>query len=227
MSTASPQPSALPASLRDFLAVPFRSQTYHSLAYLVLAFPLGLVYFVGVVVGLSLGAGLLITWVGIPIVVLTMLGATVVAGFEAKLAERLLGIESSVPEVLREADVPPSSDGFAASLKRLLLAPTTWTSLLLVIVKFGYGLVAFVALVTAGSFVSEMLSAPFLYNAPYVTYRIGAFGIDTLPAALGMFLAGTLLALVFLHVLNSLAYFGGLLTATLLSVDRQTDRTDA
>jgi len=37
----------LSGSLRHFLAAPFRARTYRSLAYLALAFLLGLAYFVG------------------------------------------------------------------------------------------------------------------------------------------------------------------------------------
>jgi hypothetical protein len=209
-------------ALRQFAGVPFRRQTYRNLAYLALAFPLGLGYFVGVVVGLSLGAGLLVTWFGFPVLVLTVAGATVVAGVEATLARRLVGTDAALPEVLRdfdpgEATVRPG-DGALAALKRFLLAPTTWTSVLLVGVRFLFGIVAFVALVTAGSLASSMLAAPVLFDAPHTTYRFGGYVVDTLPDAVVLFVGGVLLTFAALHALNALARLGGLLTAALLDV---------
>ncbi|GER87484.1 hypothetical protein KDW_16460 [Dictyobacter vulcani] len=49
-------------------------QTLGNMLYLLLAFPLGLIYFVLMVVGLSVGASTLIIWIGLPILLLTMIG---------------------------------------------------------------------------------------------------------------------------------------------------------
>lgn len=212
-------------ALRRFVAVPFDVQTYRNLAYLALAFPLGLAYFVGVTVGLSMGAGLLITWVGLPIIVATVALATIAAGFEAQLVERLLGMEAPLPEVLREFDaeaaVAVPGDGFLASVKRLLVAPTTWTSVFLLVGKFAFGVVAFTALVTAWSVAVATIGAPLVYDASHATYYVGPYVIDTLAEAVALSAAGVLFALASLHVLNGLARLGGLLTTSLLSVDRQ------
>ncbi len=58
--------------LVNIFGVYFRPQTYLNLLYLLLAFPLGLAYFVFLVTGLSLGFGLIITLAGIPILVLML-----------------------------------------------------------------------------------------------------------------------------------------------------------
>ena len=61
-------------------------QTYLNLVYLLLAFPLGIAYFVFLVTGFSLGFGLIVTFLGIPIL-LGMLAATWgIAAFERQLA---------------------------------------------------------------------------------------------------------------------------------------------
>lgn len=222
MTAASSPRTTGVSALGRFLGVPFRLQTYRNLTYLALAFPLGLLYFLGVTVGFSLGVGLFVTWIGLPILVVTVAGATVVAGFEAELARRLVGVEVPFPEVLRnrtsdEEGTDPEGR-FLASLKRLLVAPTTWSSVLLVLLKFGFGILAFVALVTAGSLGASMLVAPFLYDDPFVTYQLGAFVIDTFAESVAVFVAGVLLTLAALHLLNALARLGGLLTAALLGV---------
>ena len=41
----------------------FQGRTYRHLLYLAMAFPLGLAYFVFLVTGVSLGAGLIVVWV--------------------------------------------------------------------------------------------------------------------------------------------------------------------
>lgn len=75
---------------RWFFGVPFQPQTYLNLLYLLLAFPLGLAYFIFAAVGLSLGVGLAVLVVGIPILLLVVLSALGIAAFELWLADRLL-----------------------------------------------------------------------------------------------------------------------------------------
>ncbi len=67
-----------PNFLREYFGVFFNKQTYLNLVYLIAAFPLGLIYFVLLMTGLSLGFSLAIVLVGIPIL-LAMVG--VIQGF--------------------------------------------------------------------------------------------------------------------------------------------------
>jgi hypothetical protein len=53
--------------VNEFFGVLRRSETYRNLGYDLLAFPLGIAYFVFLVTGLSVGVGLVIIWVGVPI----------------------------------------------------------------------------------------------------------------------------------------------------------------
>ncbi len=206
-------------ALRRFLDVPFRAQTYRNLAYLALAFPLGLAYFVGVTTGLSMGVGLLVTLVGVPILLLTLVGTTMLAGFEANLARWLLGMEVQAPrafEDVTDGSMPADLEGLLAGLKRFLTAPTTWTSLVLVLLKFVLGIVAFVALTVLGTLVVTMLGAPLIYDVAGITYHIGPYLVDT-PAEVAVVAVGGLVSFfVGLHLLNGLARLFGEMTATLL-----------
>jgi len=209
------------AALRRFFGVPFREQTYRNLAYLALAFPLGLAYFVAVTTALSTGAGMLVTLVGVPLVVVTLAAVAGIGGFEARLARWLLGTDAPSPAVLsalRDADLG-SVDGILAATKRLLAAPSTWTSLLLVGLKFVFGIVAFVALVTAASVVTALVTMPAFYDVAGVTYTLGPYPVESLPVALAGAGLGVLVGLVALHALNGLARFGGFLTGVLLAAD--------
>jgi hypothetical protein len=56
-----------PGFLMRYFGVVAREETYLNLIYLMLAFPLSIVYFTFLVTGLSVGFGTLIIWIGIPI----------------------------------------------------------------------------------------------------------------------------------------------------------------
>ncbi|SDX78188.1 sensor domain-containing protein [Halobellus clavatus] len=216
------------AVLKQFFGVPFRRQTYRNIAYLALAFPLGLLYFVGLSVGLSTGASLLITIVGVPLLVVTLLAAVGAAGFEARLATWLVDVEATPPAALETIDWNVESlDDLLATTVRFLTAPSTWTGVLLVCLKFVFGIVAFTALVTAGTLGAALLTTPVFYDAAGVSYTIGPYLVDTLGEALAVAGAGVVVVLVSLHVLNGLAKLGGYTTAVLVGIDDETESESA
>ena len=51
--------------IQSYFGVLLKSRTYLNFLYLLLAFPLGLTYFIVLVTGLSLGLSLIIIWVGL------------------------------------------------------------------------------------------------------------------------------------------------------------------
>ena len=218
-----------------FFAAPFRLQTYKNLLYLGIAFPLGLVYFVGFTVGASLGVGLSITIVGVPILVATVAATTVAAGLEAHITNYLTGVEVSVPSFLDEFDareeVSLPGDGFFDSVKRLFTSRSTWASVVLVLSKFCFGVVSFVALTVAAAFSSAMLAAPFVYDRPRTgvnlafgedaigSYGFGPWTVDTVPEAIAVAVGGAVFVLISLNVLNALARVQARYTVGLLGSD--------
>ncbi len=205
------------------VGVPVRAQTYRNLVYLALAFPLGLAYFVGLSVGLSLGVGLAITWFGIPILLATLAGATLLARFEAELSNRLLGTDVRTHSL-------DASGGVLAATKRLVTDARTWLDAAYLVVKFGLGIVSFAALTTLGSLSGSLLAAPLTYSSNfYVGLRVwnltvgplesGRLVVDTLGEALGVALLGVVVAIASLHVLNALARLSGSITEALLDVE--------
>jgi hypothetical protein len=211
---------------RRVVGAPFRLRTYGNLLYLLLAFPFGVVSAVGVVTGTAVGVGLLLTWTGLPILLVTLAGATAAAGVEGRLANRLVGVEATVPGALRDLDlrdgVTLPGDGFVAAVRRLVTAPSTWTAVVLSVYKFVVGLVSFVAVVTVGSVAGTLLAAPLLYDAQLgaVTgrYRLGSWTVNSLPEALGVAAVGVLALVVGLNLLNRLARFQARSTVAILRV---------
>lgn len=216
---------------RRFLGAPLRSRTYSHLAYLLVAFPLGTAYFVGIVTGTAVGVGLLLTWIGLPILLATLAGAAAAAGIEAHLATRLVGVDATVPAFLREFDASDGialpGDGFVDAVRRLVTDPSTWTAVVLTVYKFVFGLVALVAVVTLGAVSAAALAAPFVYDDPAGVatgaatagqYRIGSWTVRSLPEALVVAVAGAVVLLVGLNLLSALARFHARSTAALLRV---------
>src|SRR5690348_8918862 len=77
----------------------FAARTWQETAYLLLDLAVGVAGFTFVVTGLSLGLGLLITLVGFPVLVLTLLGCRGGAWLERRRA-RLLGLDLPDPPPL-------------------------------------------------------------------------------------------------------------------------------
>ena len=213
--------------LRWFVAVPFQPRTYLNLGYLLLAFPLGIAYLVVVTIGVSLGVGLLIVVIGSAILAGTVAIGLGLAGFERWLTGRLLDVEIASRTSLdgeRQRD----------RLRSLLTDRTTWTALCYLPTKFVLGTVSFVVATTGLTTAVSMLFVPLYYDSPglYVgltpdrapelhwtlnvgwnyllvgfetVFTVGTWQITTLPQALVVAIAGTILCFVTLHVLNALA----------------------
>ena len=207
--------------LRQFVTAPVRVSTYKRFVYLLLAFPLGMAYFVGFTTASSLGVSLIFTLVGVPLLVVTLIATAGAAQLEARLAEGLLGRETARPRSLRA--LLDTDEGYAVALRRFLAAPTTWTSVAVVLLKFLYGLAAFVVTVTGGVTVLTMLAAPVAYDNPESSYRIGSYAVSTLPEALGVAGLGVIGLWVVCNVFNALATAGGVMTDALLSVNQGVD----
>ncbi len=120
-----------------FFGVVVKEQSYLNLIYLLLAFPLGLFYFVFLVTGLSLGFGLLIIWIGIPILLLMLVAWWGLTAFERQLAILLLHVDIS-PMSLESA----KGQGIWERLKAHLSNPITWKGLVYLFAKFPLGILS-------------------------------------------------------------------------------------
>jgi len=189
-----------------------RPQTYLNLVYLFLAFPLGIAYFVFIVVGLSLGFGLIITLFGAPLLVLTVVASWLISSFERELANRLL--KEDIPPLLRD-DI--SGLTLLGKLKALLSNPITWTGLLFLIVKFPIGLASFIlaTLLLTGSV--GLMAAPIYYR--WTDINFGIWRVDSLGEAIILLPIGIVMAVVTPHVLNFAAFLSGRLAYLMLGVN--------
>lgn len=182
--------------LTRFFGVVTWPRTWLGIVFHLLAFPLGLFYFVFLVVGLALGVGLVVVWVGIPVLLVVTGAWWLFTALERLQAHHLLG-----------ADVPPAprpweaADGVWGKLKAHFGAGSTWLGLAYLIAKLAFGTASFALVMTLGGVVVALLAMPALaiLDVPVVN------GTWVPPLWLGLLCAafGVLAFFGSLHVLNA------------------------
>ena len=195
-------------ALDKFFGVFLYPQTYLNGLYLLLSFPLGLFYFVFLVVGLSAGIPLVIVWVG-----LLVLAAVLAAWWGFIVVERQLAIwllREDIPRRLRQGQTGKTT---WQKVTAVLCNPVTWKGLLYLLIKFPLGTFSFVVWVSLISFSGALLLAPLYYHNYPITINLtpssGVWVISTLPQALLLCLAGFLILIISMHILNGLAWVSG------------------
>ncbi len=184
-------------------------QTYKNLAYLMTTFPLGLAYFIFLVVGLSLGFGLLVILVGLPILLFVVAVSAVLVKLEQRLAAVLLDAEFDPPVRVFPHD--------RQLLARLVNSDTLKGAIYLGL-KFPLGLMTFVVTMVAVSLTFGLLFAPFTYA--YSSADIMGWNINTLPEALVASVFGLGIGLITLPILNRVAELWRDFTESMLSSDQ-------
>jgi hypothetical protein len=193
------------------------AQTYRNLLYLMFAFPLGMVYYVALVVGFSLGLALAVLVVGLGVLLATVIGVRLIASFERGLANRLLGTEIQAPD-----DVERTGEGVVGTVEAYLRAPSTWRGLGFVVLKCPSGVFAFVFLVALPGAAVELLLLPLfpegVFNVQVAGWEVArTLGTGT-ERVLGV-LCGCVLAVVGLHVTNAFAGVNATVASSLLGPD--------
>jgi hypothetical protein len=208
------------AADRDLLDILFGpatdAGTYLKLLYLLLGFPLGIAYFVFLVCGLSLGASLLIVFVGVPILIGVFFACSGLGAFERLMAQSMLHL--SIPAPPR----PAPASGVWPKLKSLFGNPATWKSLLYLLLKFPFGIAAFVVLVTAFSLSVALILAPLTYST--LSMDFGFCQITSKDEATVCCLVGVVLLLVSFHLVNGLAFVWGRFAQMMLGPELPVER---
>ena len=138
-----------------FFGVVARPRTWLNLLFQVLAFPLGLFYFVFLVTGLSVGLGLEIIWVGIPILLVVAGAWWLFGAFERLQAKHLLGAAVSAPPRAWE-----NVNGVWGKIKAHFGSASTWRDLLYLLAKLALGIVSFTLLVTLVGILFWLVAIP-------------------------------------------------------------------
>jgi hypothetical protein len=220
MSKSPTANSAFGSSLPEVVGVIAEAQTYKNLLYLLLAFPLGMVYFVLLTVGLSLGLALSVIVVGIGILLGTVISIRFVASFERWLANTLLGTDIVDPSDVEQ------SEGLVDTVKSYLQASSTWKGLGFAFVKFWVGIASFVLLLVFLGVAVELLLLPLFpggaLNISINSTEVASYFDTTTQRALAV-PAGAVLFVVALNVLNAFARVNASIATSLLGGESTDD----
>lgn len=193
-----------------FFGVVAKVQTWRNIGYLLLAFPLGILYFVFLITGFSLGFGLFITLLGIPILVGVIAASYGLGEFERVMSNQLLQIQIPVTRRLSQAG------GLWEKLKALVVSSETWKRIFYLFLKFPFGIVGFVFVVVAFTLFAQVI-APLAYQQDWYDISIGTvWQLDELWEALVVAAVGVVLGFGFLHLVNGTAHIWGLVATALL-----------
>jgi len=203
-----------------FFGVVARGQTYLNILYLLLAFPLGLAYFIFFVVGFALGIPLIILWVGFLILLVVFAGWWVFILFERQQAIWLLGVE--LPPLWRES---VSGKPVWEQVKAYASNPVTWLGLVFLFLKFPIGIICFVVAVSSIAISLALLTAPLTFSfwpidVVFDWSGTWVWSIDTFWESLIAFGVGILVGFLSLHIMNGLAWVLGRLARYMLADPR-------
>lgn len=206
-----------PAAVRRYgpVRVGLDPLTWRSAVYLLAHWPIGLAYGVALVVLVSVGAGTIVIWVGIPLLALTMVLWRGAAVLERQLARLAFGTEISSP--YRQM---PSGNVFR-KWKALTLDPATWKDLVYLVLAFPIGLAEFVALVVPFSMAVALFISPLLVlgnNGGHVWISLGdsRFQVDEWWKAIVAVPFGLIPLMVGIYLSRGLGYAHGLYARYLL-----------
>ncbi|TVL93593.1 sensor histidine kinase [Streptomyces sp. SAJ15] len=148
--------SGVPAVLR----APFEGRAWREFLYLLLSLPMAVVSFTYAIAMLSLGVGLLITFLGIPVLGVALAGCRGLGVVERVRARALLRLDVAEPEPVRVASRKKGSGGVVGWVVALLKSGTSWRHVLYAILHFPWAIFGFVVSVTLWTLGWTMLTYP-------------------------------------------------------------------
>lgn len=120
--------------------------TWKEIAHLLANLPMALFGFVYVVTVVSVGSGLAITVIGLPVLALGLMGARLLGRFERARARALLGVRVDEPSPLPRGDSRGAHGQKLGFLGRLMLAvkdPVGWRTILYDLIRLPWGVFTF------------------------------------------------------------------------------------
>ncbi|MFJ2670149.1 sensor histidine kinase [Streptomyces sp. NPDC087525] len=133
------RPHLFPPALR----APFEGRAWREFGYLLLSLPISAVLFGYAMATIVLGAGLLITFLGVPVLAVGLAGCRGFGMLERTRARGLLGLDVPDPAPARGA-----KSGLMSWVGAVLKSGVSWRHLLYAILHFPWALFAFVVSVT-------------------------------------------------------------------------------
>ncbi len=189
------------------------ASTWFGVIHLLLNMPLGVVYFAALAVVVSLGLGLLVTLLGIPILIAAGGLVRTLGNFERARANAFLGTALRAP--YRPAD--PDA-GWLARLTAVVKDPATGRDFLFLMLRLPVGLFTFITMVTLWSIALALLASPFSYWLGLFRLQFGGWILDGPAVMVLATFGGVLMAVLAFGVTRGLVRLEAVLAAALLDV---------
>ncbi|MEV5332888.1 sensor histidine kinase [Streptomyces werraensis] len=141
----------MPAALR----APVEGRAWRELAHVLLSLPISILMFTYAVTMVSLGAGLLVTFLGVPVLAAALAGCRGIGSVERARARGLLGLDVGEPEPLRL-----KRQGFMGWIGAVLKSGTSWRALLYSVLQLPWAVLSFTVTVTVWSLGWSLLTYP-------------------------------------------------------------------
>ncbi|WP_148593428.1 sensor histidine kinase [Streptomyces sp. WAC01526] len=146
------------------LSAPFSGRTWREFLYLFLSLPMSVLMFVYAITVISLGAGLLVTFLGIPVLAGGLAGSRALGGLERARARALLGLDVADPEPARA-----SKPGLMGWVGAVLKSGVSWRHLVYSVLHMPWAVFSFVFSVTFWSVGWALLAYP-LWRWTFLAY---------------------------------------------------------
>jgi hypothetical protein len=208
LRTPPPRRPENPGGARRFFGIFLDPRAYTSLFYMLLTLATGILYFVLVVVGVSLSAGLAILIIGVPFFLVFISITRVVSLGEGRLIEAITG-----ERMPRRPVHPGAPAGWWARIGAMLSDARTWTTLLYFVLMLPLGIIYFVIAAVGLSIGGNLALAPFAVIGQAFGWlsddRWGmlVFGhhamrltVHSGPVSILMFVAGVLVLTLLMHI---------------------------
>ncbi|WP_262064347.1 sensor histidine kinase [Streptomyces sp. STR69] len=141
----------LPTALR----APLAARSWRELGYILLSLPISIMLFTYAITMVALGAGLLVTFLGVPVLAGALAGCRGFGALERARARRLLDLDVADPEPLRMR-----KNGPMAWMGAVLKSGTSWRHLLYAVLHFPWAVFSFVVALNFWAYGWALLTYP-------------------------------------------------------------------
>ncbi|WP_329255784.1 sensor domain-containing protein [Streptomyces sp. NBC_01478] len=145
------RPHRLPAALR----APLEARSWREFGYVLLSLPISILLFTYAVTMVALGAGLLITFLGVPVLAGALAGCRGFGALERARARKLLDLDVAAPEPLRM-----KKNGPMAWMGAVLKSGASWRQLLYAVLHFPWAVFSFVVALNFWAYGWALLTYP-------------------------------------------------------------------
>jgi signal transduction histidine kinase len=159
--------------------------------------PVGLFYFVALLLGFALGLGFSVVWIGIPLLFVTIQAVSGFATLERWASRTLVGVVINEPR-----EIPPK--GASARARFLISRAVFWKALTFLTLKWIVGLLVFAIMVVLWTLTIVLIGMPFCFEQINIGAPSGQLAV-TRWQALALSVVGLGSAIISARITNALA----------------------